>query len=237
MLEPHLATGETLPDLALVSRLVGRLLASSTNALETADEDHQLELSDDQAPRDRRDAVAVACKDEMVRVREIATGAYGDEALAKLGVKGKTPQKDPLAIARFATTLAMALESPNLPPSRLRGYDLDRAGEAAMLRKQAAEIERWRATVATEDREAQETQIERSEAIEAFDQEFSRCAGFLSSFLRLAREDEHAVRVRPAARGGRLASEVEEDEEEELAGGEDAVDGTTGSPVEDAARI
>lgn len=207
MLAPQLAPDEVLPDLALVSRLVGRLLASSTTALRTADENHQAELSDDQGPRDRRDAAAAALTDEVVRVREIATAAYGDGVLAKLGVKGNTPQQDPLAIARFATTLAIALRSPELPPSRLAGYDLDRAGEAAMLIERAAEIERWLGVVATEAREAQETQIDRTQALEGFDQEFSRCAGFLSALLRLAREDEHAERVRPGRSGGRLANE------------------------------
>src|SRR5690606_18537102 len=79
-LAPLLRPGETMPDVALFFRLVGRKMVAVGGELSTADDAHEAELADDPPWRAKRDAAATAVRSALVDLRDGVTTAHGPDA-------------------------------------------------------------------------------------------------------------------------------------------------------------
>jgi hypothetical protein len=201
--EGVLRKGERAPDVALALALFGRLLTRDAESLAAADDRHEAEKSDDDAPRAARDESATAVRDACVVARDGVAAVFGDDALAPLGLADPAPPVgDGPALARYADRAAAKLADPKLalPKPRGRGLSADRAALAAGIREQLPTLERSLADVERERRELEGTQAAKNRAMSAYDATFSLVANVTGAVLRAAGLDAQAERVRPSAR-------------------------------------
>ncbi len=205
-LTPHLRNAEALPDVALLLSLVGRVLTAQTQSLVTADDAHQAELTDDDAPRGARDDASDKLRQECIDLREILTGMYGN-AIANQILPGSVP-RDPVVVARYAQTVHDNLAKTTFPAPRITGASLDMTALLVRLTTSHQNLDDSITAVAREMREAQATQTAKQHAMDSFDDTFSTGAEVVSSLLRLGGMPEQAARVRPSTRSpGRTAAE------------------------------
>ncbi len=82
---------ETLPDLAVLAALLGRVQAGGTRRLIAAENAYEEELSGDNEPRQRRDDLGERVHDKLVVSRRLAEALFGPERSAEvLGTAGPT---------------------------------------------------------------------------------------------------------------------------------------------------
>jgi hypothetical protein len=79
---------------------VARSCDEKLSALLAADDAHARELSDDEAPRTRRDASAAALRTEILDVKQSVLALFGDAWAQQLGLAGEIPV-DPSMLARI----------------------------------------------------------------------------------------------------------------------------------------
>ncbi|UQA58114.1 hypothetical protein [Polyangium aurulentum] len=213
LLQTYLEPGETMPDLALASRLVGRLIAARSEALVSADVEHERELADDDPPRKARDTATETVRRVLVDLRAALETACGMSALPRLHLSEPVPS-DPSVLATYGRTVLDALrdEDIKLPAQRTRGLMIDRKAFAEELATELPTLEKALAHVAREAREAEATLRAKRDAMEANDRAFSRGAAWLSATFALAGLDEHASRVRPSGRRPGETTEAEAQE-------------------------
>jgi hypothetical protein len=205
-LTPHLRNGEALPDVALFLSLVGRVLTAKTQSLVSADDAHQAELTDDDAPRAARDDASDELRQECIDLREILTGMYGNTIATQI-LPGPVP-RDPVVVARYAQSVHDNLAKATFPAPRIPGASIDMTALLSRLAASRQKLEDSITAVAREMREAQTTQTAKDHAMDSFDDSFSTGAEVVSSLLRLGGMPEHAARVRPSTRSpGRTAAE------------------------------
>ncbi len=199
VLSPHLEKGEKLPDINVLTLLVGRWLAHTSENMATADEAHIHELSDDDPIRASRDKAQVALNDELVELREWMTGLFGARAVRSLGFAAETP-RDPAALSHFAGEVVKSLREKTFPAPKRDGVSWAPTKEAGKIEKLRAQLDTALAEVVREVREAQGTLADKNTAIAAYDTSFSRVAKFLEGLFTLAGETALADRVRPSTR-------------------------------------
>lgn len=206
----HLKKGETVPDIALLIRVLCAELESAKTAMVTADEAHQRELDDDPEVRKNRDDRAAELYSDLVQLREMIIGAYGPLAASRL-FSGSTPQ-DPVVLARFAGEVADRLERTTFPAPRIKGAKLDPADLADSLRTKRAALDKTFKAVQREVREAQATLTTRDKAMSAYDTCFSSVAATLNGLLRQSGHHDLAAKVRPSIRRpGQTAAEAQDE--------------------------
>jgi hypothetical protein len=199
LLKPHVKKGETMPDFAFVSVLLGRALASLANGLADADEAHERELSDDVAPREARDASVQALYAKVVEGAEILQGLYGAAALKAFKLDGITP-RDGTLLVHYVTTASGLLRSVKLGKSRVKGATFDCEAFADELSALSKNVTSALGDVAREAREAEATLVKKNAAMAAFDGGFSNTASLLSALLTIGGQKPLALRVRPSSR-------------------------------------
>ncbi len=214
-LTPYLEKNESMPDVELLVRLIGRALRSSGVALANADAAHAAELGDDTTPREQRDAAAESIRSVLVDLRDAVATAYGAAGLRKLGLAEVVPV-DPTALATKAHSVREALLSNDvkLPAPRRAALKIDRKGFATELGADLPALETALETVAREQREAAVTQAAKNDAMATHDKSFSRYAGLIAALAASGGLDALAGTIRPSVRRpGKTASEVEDAEE------------------------
>lgn len=192
--------GEQVPDIQLLLRLVGRMIASENEALTRADAAHEVELADDTEPRQQRDDAAENIRRIVSDLRTAIETTYGAAGLPRLHLGDAIPQ-DPSALAMFARTVLVDLrdEAVKLPAARRRGLSLDREAFAEELAAELPILDKALAAVAREAREAEATSRTRRLSMEANDRAFARGATFLSAAFTLAGLDDLAAKTKPSA--------------------------------------
>lgn len=209
IVKPHLAQGETLPDMTLVMTLMARALDASKMRMVSADAAHEAELGDDEPARRARDEAASNLSDKIVELREVITGVYG-AATATTVFSGPTPE-DPVVLSRFAGEVATQLGKIKLPAPRIKGATLDIADTVSALRAHRVTLDTQLKGVAREVREAQATLDAKTQAMAAYDEVFAGAATALTGLLRLAGKTELAAKVRPSLRRpGQTATDAED---------------------------
>ena len=196
---PFLEKGEKMPDVRLLSILVGRWLSKAGAQMAEADEAHIHELSDDDPARERREKAQAALSDEIVELREWMSALFGARAVRSFGFSTETP-RDPTALSRFAGEVCKSLREKDFPKPKREGVTFAPAKEAAKLEKLRKELDEALAEVAREAREAQGTLAKKNTAIAGYDDTFRRGAKYLEGLFTLAAEVELAERVRPSSR-------------------------------------
>jgi hypothetical protein len=191
--------GEQIPDIQLLLRLVGRMIASENEALTRADAAHEIELADDTEPRKQRDETAEKVRRNLKDLRTAIETTYGAVGLPRLQLSDTIPH-DPSALAMLARTVLVHLrdESIKLPAARRRGLSLDREAFAEELASDLPLLDKALAVVAREAREAEVTLRAKRLALESNDRAFTRGAAFLSATFTLAGLDELAEKIRPS---------------------------------------
>jgi len=200
-LSPYLAKGETLPDVALIARLVGRWMHRTTERLVQADRAHEDELGDDAAPREARDRAAEKVRAVLVDLRGALDSTHGPSALALMHVQEAAPS-DPSVIATQGRTVLEALSNDKLklPAPRRAGVKIERAAFADDLARELPELEKALNVVSREAREAEATLRAKQSAMEASDHAFTNGAAWLSATFALAGMNDLAAKVRPSGR-------------------------------------
>lgn len=200
-LTPHLKSGDTIPDIALLIRLVGRKLQADTAALLAADQAHEKELSDDDGPREDRDAAAAKLRAALVDLRAAVDAVYGPKGLTLLGIAHAAPV-DPSVIATTAGAVSKNLRdtSIKLPKPKRAGMKVERAAFADEIDADLPALTKALGRVATEDREKEATQRAKNATMEKNDATFSGVAGWLTAGCTFAGLDDLADKLRPSGR-------------------------------------
>ncbi|MCA9651572.1 MAG: hypothetical protein KC501_16765, partial [Myxococcales bacterium] len=198
-LGPHLAKAEDRPDVELLLELSTRALETAITTLVQADTAHEAELSDDAGPRRQRDELATALYDDLIELKEVATGLLGRGALQPLRLEGTTP-RDPTVLVRHAEGVIEALRSAELPKSRVRGAKLHTDEWAQRLSEHTEALSSTLGDVARELREAEATLVAKNQALAEHDRTFGDVATLISAVLRMGGQTELAARVRPSPR-------------------------------------
>ena len=226
-LSPYLQKGEAMPDLGLFVRLVGRKLKKDVERLLDADRAHEVELSDDAAPREARDEATEQVRSVLVDLRDSVTTAYGLAGLKKLSLVEPIPV-DPSAVASKARSVADDLrdEAIKLPKPRRPSLKVDRKGFAAEIAADLPALAKALEHVAREEREAKVTLAAKSSAMATHDRGFSRGAGLLATLSGYGGLDAIAATMRPSTRrAGRRVVEEEPEEGPDDGGGEPGAGG------------
>lgn len=198
LLTPLLEPGETLPDLALSTRLFARLLAQGKTKMIQADHTHSMELGDDPPVRLAREQAAEALSESLVNLREVLSGMYGPSLVAQV-MKSSTP-RDPVVLKRFAEEVIEALSAITLPVSQIPGAMIDKQNIIAGLVQKKNDLGAKTDAVVNEVREAQATLEAKNGAIMAYDAHFSGIARLLEGLLEVSKKHELARKVKPSAR-------------------------------------
>ena len=197
------APGETVPDVPLFIRLLGRVLAADLAALVAADAAHQNELGDDNAPRRTRDVAKNALHERIVRVRGAIAQVYGPDVAADAGFDERTPQDAHLLRASAARYLSW-VANPSVPPTPLDAdLSLDLHAQAASVAPLVANLATALKAVDREEREAQATLGIKDSAMMAADGTTSDTVALLVALARHAARDDLAERIRPTRPGVR----------------------------------
>jgi hypothetical protein len=207
----HLKSGEAMPDIALLARLIGRKIIADSAALSAADHAHEQELADDIAPREARDAATTNVRGVLLDLRAALEAIYGPRGLTLLGLAEAIPV-DPSVVATAAANIHKALENTDikLPKPKRAGMKLDREAFAQELAAELPALQKALAKVAKEDREKEATQRAKNEAMSRYDTTFTTGAGFLAASCQVAGLASIAAKVRPSGRRpGQTAAEDE----------------------------
>lgn len=209
VLEPHLAAGERLPDVALLLRLLGRGITADGDTLGRVDLAHEKELSDDTGPRRRRDESAAALYQISYETRDAVSSHYGEEALAALTMSAPAPT-DPTALVHWVKSAVERLHDPKakLPAPRSKAVRIDRKALGDELAAGLPALSAALKDVERERREAEDTLSAKGKAMQRYDATFRQGAGVLTALFRAAGMDDLAGKVRPSGRKpGRTAAE------------------------------
>ncbi|WP_437482777.1 hypothetical protein WME75_41520 [Sorangium sp. So ce1014] len=211
-LAPFLRSGEKMPDVALLMRLVARRLAADTAALVAADDAHERELADDAAPREARDEAAARLRSVLVDGRAAIDAAFGPAGLRKLLLDGAVPE-DPSVLVTSGERVASALRDAEikLPKPRRASMKLDRAALADEIAAELPALKKALAKVATEEREKEATLRAKQNALRKSDKSFGQGAALLAASFMFAGLEDLAAKVRPSGRRpGRTAAEEDD---------------------------
>ncbi|WP_437896508.1 hypothetical protein [Sorangium sp. So ce124] len=214
-LAPCLRSGEKMPDVALLMRLVARRLAADTAALVAADDAHERELADDAAPREARDEAAARLRSVLVDVVDgcaAVDAAFGPAGLRKLLLDGAVAE-DPSVLVTAGERVASALRDAEikLPKPRRASMKLDRAALADEIAAELPALKRALAKVATEEREKEATLRAKQNAMRKSDKSFGQGAALLAASFTFAGLEDLAAKVRPSGRRpGRTAAEEDD---------------------------
>lgn len=198
---PFARDGEVVPDVALLLRLMARMLKSKTEKLEQADSAHEAEISDDAQPRAERDEAEGELRETTVEFRDAISAKYGDVGLRTLGIYEPPPRGAP-ELAKYARSFHAALidASRTLTGSARRGLQIDRAQMASELLPTIERLEAALRTVTQEAAELHLTQTAKDRAMEENDVAFMGVANAVEGLLSLAGRPDLADRVRPSRR-------------------------------------
>ena len=202
LLTPHLQAGETLPDVALLCRLVARLVEAKAAAMVDADRAHEQELGDDKGPRDTRDRATDDVSTVLADLRDVLSAGYGLEAVKLYGLDGKLPT-DPSVVAVLAESVRMKVKGGGLTlpsPRRKDGLQLNLTAYATDLDSALPGLQSALQEVTREQKEADATLRVKHAVMAEYDKAFTRGAGLLSAVFSLADMDDLAGKVRPSRR-------------------------------------
>jgi hypothetical protein len=201
VLSPLLKPHESMPDAALLMRLLGRMLSLRTATLTEVDAAHEAELADDAVPRTERDAAETELRGFLSRYRGMIGDTFGDEGLRVFGLWDPAPSST-RGVARYATDFVAALRDPSRMPSVSPppGVTLDRAAIAGVLESAARRLETTIGTVTKEVAEADATLTAKDRAVDHSDAGFLGAAQIGEATFLLVGRPDLAARIRASPR-------------------------------------
>ena len=151
------AKGAKAPDVGPLLAALGSLVTVRSDALSAADQAHELEMADDQAPREARDAATEKGRETLIDLRAALAGTYGNASLSKVGLSGPAPQ-DPQALLAYGRKVQESLAQVKLGAPKRKGVQVDLKVFGKELDTQLGALESALKDVARETREGQATQ-------------------------------------------------------------------------------
>lgn len=197
-LAPLLRPGETMPDVALFFRLVGRKMVAVGGELSTADDAHEAELADDPPWRAKRDAAATAVRSALVDLRDGVTTAHGPDAARRLAL-AKPPSFEPAVLAEEASRVLDKLgdETLTLPPPKRRGLKVDLGELGEDIGAELGTLHESLAVLRREGRESERTLTAKHRAMAAFDAAVGPGTALIVAAFKLGGRADLADRVVP----------------------------------------
>lgn len=196
-LRPYLRSGETMPELALVLRLMGRELEARAGAVQATEEQHARELADDAGPRSSRDRHAATVREVYTDLRGALSSAYGDDVLSRLRVREPASSVPSVLVQQGQAAREALLDaSIELPAPRRRGARIDRGVFAEELSDAVLALQKALVDVERETKEADATHAAKSEALDGYDGAFARLVPAVSALYVLAEQDGLAAKLR-----------------------------------------
>jgi hypothetical protein len=200
LLRPALASGETMPDVALLIVLANRTLDARLKAFLAANTASELEAADDAEPRERRDRLEAEVRSLCQTARAAVDSLYGTPGLAIYQLTSPA-ESGPAPLARYARNVvdSMRIPRPELKPKlATRGISFDASAFADEIGPLVDQLDVALADVARERAEAAQATIARSAALTANDQAFVALAGLVEAMARAAGQLDVADRIRPS---------------------------------------
>jgi hypothetical protein len=159
-----------------------------------------MEMADDTAPREAREAARTVLRESIIGIRGTLEGVYGGSISRAYGLAGETPiEADELL--HMATTAEELLRTRALTEKPLRiGISVDLKAIADDLKERITELRSALGDVRREEREAQLTREARNAALIAWNTSYQGIADVVTGILELAGQSALAERVRPTAR-------------------------------------
>jgi hypothetical protein len=175
------------------------LLQGDADELAQIDREVARERHEDDRARARRDLAVGALRDDLMITRDVTGGAYGLELMESTGLGGRIPtQTDALLV--YARNVVEKLPSLALNPSASSFVQIDIGAAFNVLTGRTEELDAALTGVATDLRETQMVQSQRSQVEERWRRHYAVVADIIEGLLRLAGFDHLADRVRPTRR-------------------------------------
>ncbi|MGM0558395.1 MAG: hypothetical protein ACQEVA_18565 [Myxococcota bacterium] len=198
-------------------------MKSANTALFGAESELAQERADDPAAREARDVAAATMYEALIRARSLMEAVKVGESV-RFGLDGRTPRGASSLLA-FAQNAVDSLRNTSQSLGTL-GIDIDTTTLADQLQPALDGLTDAVDTMATEEREAEATLVERDKVLERWERTYRSIARILEGVYRMAGEDDLADRVRPTIRRATGAEDPEDEVDVEpiVDGGEDAGD-------------
>ncbi len=212
LLRPELAEGETMPDLKLLQRLLGRALARRWKRLEAADQARERAVERRRRRRGEQLAARAKLYRRMVDLRRLLGGVFGGEACRRvLGIAGETSRDETVLLrqARHATA-CLADDGRGLPPAPFVPTADDLARWRGPIEAAAESLQAVSGLAADGGKDLEAAGVDLRRAIADYDSVFLRVAGLLGAAYSGAGRDQRAGAVRPSRR--RLGRLLEDDD-------------------------
>ncbi len=197
---PWLDEPSSPPFSSLLRAFHGRLSECRDHLAETAQRHLDVLSRTDELNRrsdEANDRLAAA----MSAMRMTFRGVYGCAQLAHFGFPDRAPRR-PRALLEASRELRRCLADPELelPPSRVPDYDLDCPQLACNIEPSIDALGETLDAVQEHQQSVQESESVQGRALAEYNEAFVQIARTLESWLRMARLDDVADRVRPSRR-------------------------------------
>jgi hypothetical protein len=176
------------------------VLQAAGPELAEADKAHALELSDDQAPRQRRDDVTLGVRDKLLSLRELLSGAYGAAVAASYHLSEALPENSQGLLVRGRSVAERLATVPFTAAPRHASLKLRAADLAGELGELVDDLEAALASVRKEEREAQLTLERRNRASETWQEIYLSVTHMAYGTYILAGRRDLAERIEPTQR-------------------------------------
>ena len=202
MLEPFLQEGDTVPDLPMLQRLLGRRLASLKAQLVDADELYSEDQRGDKVLRRIRDDASRELVNLIGRMRGAVEKICGEPICQSLwGLEGAMP-RDPVVVQSVAARVLTELRkgSFRLTGDPLPGVQVDSALWVERLEEPLARLDEVLDQLAQDNRETLESQLAKHRILAEYDRSYQATARILEEFFRYVGITDLSERVRPSQR-------------------------------------
>lgn len=228
---------ETLPDIAFLAALMGRVQAGGTQRLTAADNAHDEELANDSEPRLRRDVVGERVHRKLVEIRRTADGLFGPERSGEvLGANGPAaPVAEGERLWRQADDTANRLEAPGfaVPVMTTSSLQFNPAQLASELRSDNDAFRQALDAVALEERKAEATLKVKNTRLADSKRLDKACAQIYEGFFLLADRADLLERLRRALRRRARRGASSTDDVSPVPDAQDGESPRSGEPFED----
>lgn len=187
-------------------------LKGDTEAMIQADDANLNETSDDSRLVTERDEKSANVNAHLVDIREASETVYGPDFTRELGFEDDTP-RDPVAVQSLGALVLRNLGSATPPKPVKVGLSMDLGAWKKPLSAGLQSLAQAIQAVSDDKRDADQTLVDKREAMGRYDRTFSITANLISHMLRAAGEVELATRVRPSTR---KPGQTIEDSKEEI---------------------
>ncbi len=211
VLEPFLEPGETLPDVLLLQKLIGRLLASRKEDLQESDQQNLSAVSQTRILRMRRDEVAKELREVLRAARFYFEHKNGRGEGARLGIGNGLSYMSPVNLARTGVYIATQLEADRLHQGSQAESLLPAENLEIAVRQKTAELEEVLGLLQPQSSRENLSRAKKYRSTEATEKAIRAGSAVLAGLYKLSEFEGLAEKVRPVFRRRRRKSKAGRD--------------------------